>query len=280
MKSWKIYSINNLVFVCLIASVFTACKSETSESSRREKILARVGNVNFTEDQLNNLQLGDTNYLMFKEEVLRNWIDREALFQAAVRDSILESKVYQNVLQKSKKEIAGALYLNKVLSGITFDYRTNDLVDYFNSNRNDFTLPADAFVLNLAVFEQESEIVEFRQALFEVSWNSALLLHDKGLESSEYHKLYYDYELEPASLFKIIKNLLPGEISIIIRTEHKKYIVVQLIGSFQKNEIPDYEFIQKEVEEKFLLNKKRIFYNQLMSELYSRYNVEIYKDSL
>lgn len=280
MKSWNKYSINNIAGLILLIMIILSCENEKPGIDRASKIVARVGSVNLTDEMLDSIGYKDANQYRFRSELLRNWIDQEVLFQAAKEDSVIFRKEYVTIIEQAKKEFAAALYLQNIFEQFEVNSSTADLTNYYELNKEDFNLPADSYVLNIARFNKEISIVKFRDALFEMDWNDALLINNSDLELSEYKKMLYDYELRPASMLKVIKNLLPGEISIIFRPEHNKYMVVQMIRSFRKNEIPDFEFVKNEVKEKFLMNKKRLYYDELMSELHSKYNVEIYKDSL
>jgi hypothetical protein len=50
-----------------------------------------------------------------KNEAIARWIQGELLYQMAEREGLLKQKQYKTTLQKSERELAGALMIDKMI---------------------------------------------------------------------------------------------------------------------------------------------------------------------
>ena len=98
-------------------------------------------------------------------------------------------------------------------------------------------------------------------------------------ESYESSKMFLRSQLPNEKVVRIIDNLLPGEISIVFESEPNIFSVVQLVEFLSEDSIPKMSFVQDVVIERYSMMERKRLYNEFVKELYSKYNVEINRDT-
>lgn len=212
-----------------------------------------------------------------KNEYIRNWIETELLYKEAVKEDILDEDIYKLTLEKARKELAKSLLLQKFFKEQEIEYGQKELVDYYNSHKNEFNLFYDSYLYNFITFKKEDKAILFRSTLLESDWNrtSNGFAGDSSIISERTNILSYDYQIQPAELVTIIQELLPNEVSIVLNLEPNQYTVVQMIKKYSQGEIPDYEIVKKTVEDRFLILKRQELLKDFLRQLYLKYSVEI-----
>jgi parvulin-like peptidyl-prolyl isomerase len=80
--------------------------------------------------------------------------------------------------------------------------------------------------------------------------------------------------LYPAELWKLAKNLARDEVSFVVKTDAGYYVLVA--HSMKKQgDLPELEYVQKEIRDRILIEQRRTRYNKLLAELKSKHSVEI-----
>jgi hypothetical protein len=246
-----------------------------TKKKQNEKYVVRVNNQYLTEKELDKM-IGTSQNHLYRSEAIRNWINREVLYQEAVKQGILNDSDFKDLLNQSKKEMASSLLLQRVF--LNQENKVNDVsaVDFYNANINDFKTFYDAFLVNRLVFSDEQTASRFHSQALEKNWMFALSnLNDSSLILNDENKLLYEYEIEPVSLLKIIKELLPGEISIVVKNKAGNFEIVQLLKKFDKNSILPYDLVKSKVKERFLVRQKDSVINSYIKDLYSKNEIEV-----
>jgi len=265
---------NNLFFLILFIPFFlVGC---TKEPVKKEYV-ARVNDKYLTQKELNNMLLAPDNKNFYRNEIIRNWINKELLYQRAIKEGITNSSNYARMVEDSKKELAVTLLLNKIYSEEKEKIDNKQVEKFYNQNKNDFKSFYDAYVINLVSFNNEDKAIRFRSTLLETDWTRATnaFTGDTSITNIANGKIYYEYELQPASLSRIVKELNPNEISIIFPSEPNDYSVVQLIKKFPKNSLLPLEYVRDNVEDRLIANKKDELIRNYIKELYSKNDIEV-----
>lgn len=261
---------NNLLLIIITAALFNGCGKKNTDGD----FAARVNDV-----YLSNEEIGLIENDAQKEEFIRNWINNELLFNEALKNGILESSEFNSALEKSKKELAKAFLLKLILSKENFKFETNELEEFYNKNKNDFLLANEAFLINKLSFNTEEKAILFRSTAIESDWNKALNIfkNDSSIKEEAASVMKFETELHPAVLLRVIKQLIPGEISIVLQKDSSLFSVVQLVQNFRSGEIPPFNEIKPIVELRYLTLKREQHLNNLLNELYSQNEIEIKK---
>lgn len=259
---------NNYLLLIITAALLTGCGKKKSD----DDFAARVNDVYLSSEELDLIE-NDAQ----KEEFVRNWINNELLYNEAIKKGIFSSEEFISALEKSRKEIAKAFLLKDILSSEKFKFEQKEVEEYFNKNKKDFLLNGDAYVINSISFNTEEKAILFRSTAIESDWNKALNIfrNDSTLKEEASSLLKYEYEIHPSIVLRMVKQLIPGEISIVLQIDSSLFKVVQLVQNFRSGEIPPYSAIKSLVELRFLSLKREEFLNNLLNELYSQNEIEI-----
>jgi rubrerythrin len=217
---------------------------------------------------------GPGNY-EFRSEIIRNWIDRECLYQQAVKEGIINGKEYLKIIEDSKKELAAALMLKKFYEDEEDIVDDKKIVEYFNSHNDLFRINNIGYLLNRIDFSNENKAIQFRTTVIESNWNKAFNVFKKEALKITMNEFSDDLEIHPAELLRIVEELDPKETSIVINTGENDYSVVQLIEKYQKGTIPPLDIIKNKVLAMYKSDKKEIQFKEYLKKLYSQNDIEI-----
>ena len=268
---WQIN--NNFIFILFISVILAGC---TKEPEKKEYV-ARVNDKFLTQEELNNMLQTADNKNFYKDEIIRNWINNELLYQKAIKEGITDDSLYKRLTDESKKELAVTLLLNQVYLKEKEKISSKQIEDFYENNKNDFKAFYDSYVINVINFNNEDKAIKFRSTLLETDWNRAInaFKGDTSIINVTVNKLYYDYELQPASLSRIVKELNPNEVSIIFSNRQNDFSIVQLVNKVPQDSILPLEYIRDEIENRIIANKKDEFIRNYIKELYSENNIEV-----
>jgi len=270
----KLLRISNLIIVLVsAAALYTGCSKETPQKD----FVARVNNSYLSKEDLQTIIDSIPGNNHFRSEIIRNWVNRECLYQQAVKEGILKSREYQKIIEDSKKELASALMLKKFYEDKETSIDDKSLDSYFSSHADLFKLNNDAFLLNRINFANEEQAIQFRITVIESNWNKASNVFKKDVINMISNELYDEFEIHPAGLLRIVKELDPKEISIVVNTNENNYSVVQLIEKYPNGTIPPLNIIKDKVSRMYISSKKEIQFNEYLEGLYSQNDIEIKK---
>lgn len=265
---------NNCFFLFLFISFFLAGCSKKTE---KREYVARVNDKYLTQDELNNMIQNPSNKNFYKNEIIRDWINKELLYQNAVKEGITDDSEYVRLMENTKKELAVTLLLNKIYSEEKGKIENNQIEEFYNNNKSDFKSFYNAYVVNLIDFSSEDKAIKFRAALLGTDWNRAdnIFKGDTSIITLVTNKIYYEYELQPASLSRIVKELNPNEISIVFQTEQNDYMIVQLVKEITQGSLLPLDYVRDDVENRLIANKKDELIRNYIKELYSKNEIEV-----
>lgn len=265
--------LNKISLVLIAAAILTSCGKEQPKT----EYVARVNDAYLTKKDL--ALLIDTTMVstLHKSEVIRNWINREILFQKAKKEGILQQDDYKGLIKNSGKELAGALLLNSYISSVTINFEQRDLINYFKENSNDFKLTDKTYLLNIIHFSNEDRAVEFRSLVIDSDWQKAMnVFHgDSEIISIESKLLLREQDVYSIKVLRVVKRLHPLEISIVISEREGYYTVVQVLEKYLEGSLPSFDLIKLDVEKRFVADKRKELMENYMKDLYSKNEIEV-----
>lgn len=263
---------NKFFFLSLII-LLTNCSKEEKQKS----YLAKVNDSYLTREEL--ASLADTSNLNASEKnsLIRDWIYNEVLYQKAIDEGITEDETFDKILQSSYRNLAIALLIQKVYNETEVEFKTSDLLAYYEKNKNYFTRPDDTYLINQARFKDELTAIKFREIAIESNWDKAKQFFENknSVEFIESGNLKALYEIYPLEVADAVRYLLPDEISIVIRDNQMSYNVVQLVKKIPAYEQIPFEIIQREVEKRYIAEQKSKHFENFLKELYSKSEIII-----
>ena len=255
--------------------IFAACSKE----QKKDDYVARVNDSYLTREDF--ASLADTANLNSaqKEQVIKNWIYQEVLFQAADKEGITNREDYLKIVNKSSNELAAAMLIDDYVSKEKINYSDEDLIKYYESNKNYFRLNTDAYLINKVSFNNEDNAIKFRSLALDSEWKKAVsaFVNDSSLIINTVSDLVEESNIYPVQLSRIIKDFYPEEISIVITNKPGYYSIVQLLNKLGKESVPPFELIKAKVEKRFIAEKKKALVEEYLKNLYSQNEIEIKK---
>lgn len=263
---------NKFFFLSLII-LLTNCSKE----EKQKNYLAKVNDSYLTREEL--ASLADTSNLNTSEKnsLIRDWIYNEVLYQKAIDEGITEDETFDKILQNSYRNLAIALLIKKVYNETEVEFKTSDLLAYYEKNKNYFTRPDDTYLINQARFKDELTAIKFREIAIESDWDKAKQFFENknSVEFIESGNLKSLYEIYPLEVADAVRYLLPDEISIVIRDNQLSYNVVQLVKKIPAYEQFPFGIIQREVEKRYIAEQKSKHFENFLKELYSKSEIII-----
>ncbi|MFA3781518.1 peptidyl-prolyl cis-trans isomerase [Melioribacteraceae bacterium 4301-Me] len=270
----KLYSkTNNIFLLLLFLIIFNACAKE----KKAEKYYAKVGNEYLTEDMLKDFISSERYKNLYKSEIIRRWIENEVLYQEAVKKGIEKDKEYKKLVDRASRELAIALLKKEIIQEVKNSFSSSELEQFYEKYKEDFRLQDEAYKLNIITFNNEDSAIKFRTLLLESDWDRILPAYknDSTVVNLETRKFVYSHDVYPVSILRILQDMLPLEVSVVIPEEHSSFTVVQLIEKYPKNFLPSFESIKNVVEERYLAFKQKEHLEKYISDLIGNYKTEI-----
>lgn len=267
--NWK--TLLSLKLFLFIFSFFFGCKEE----KQNENVIAKVNNETLTEEEL--AAAADSSFNFYREEFIRNWINSQLLYQEAVDEGILNDEAFNSSIEEAKKNLAVSLLLQKKYKDFNVPEADSDLEEYFNSKKDEFIISEAAYLLNKIEFNDEAKAVQFRNLVFQDDWKTALTIFsgDSSILNHKEKFLQYEYEIKPGEFSRLVREMYPGETSIILISPKESFLLFHLNEKYEKGTIPSYEAIKDEVRKSYRAEKKKEFIEQYINELYSNNDIEV-----
>ena len=263
---------NNLIITLVsAAALFTGCGKETPQRD----FVAKVNNSYLSKEDLQIMIDSVPGGNKFRSEIIRNWVNRECLYQQAVKEGILKSNEYQKIIEDSKKELAAAMMLKKFNQDKETSIDDKSLESYYSSHNDLFRLNNKTYLLNRINFNNEDKAIQFHTTVVESNWNKASNVFKKDALKITLKAFVDELEIHPAGLLRIVDGLDPKEISIVVNTGDNDFTVVQLIERYPKGTIPPFEVIKDKVLGMYNSEKKDMQFSKYIEELYSQNDIEI-----
>jgi len=208
--------------------------------SPQQNFVARVNNSYLTRDELAKMIDTSSASNFYKNEIIRNWINKEVMYQEAEKKGILKESEFNRLIEISKKELAASMLLQKYYEDQNITYEPEELEDFYTRHHDEFRRLYDSYLINRAVFNNEDKAVRFRTMVQESSWEKAMNVFksDPSVLRSGSNELLNDYEIHPAELLRIVTGLNPGEVSIVLNIgPGNSFSVVQEVQKFVKDSV-------------------------------------------
>ncbi len=261
------------VFLTLIFFVATGC----SKNEKSDKFVAKVNDAVLTEEQINRALSEKRNSGKNRSEFIQNWIEKEILYQEALKNGILDGNEFKTIIEQSKKELAASLYINKFLDQENTTPTEEEIQQYYESCKDDFKLNDDLFRVNIIYMNDFDRAVQFRNKAIETSWKNALnsSQNSSSIISVEQDRQIFRYQFQPPIFMRSVSALQKDEISLVMETEPAKFVVVQLIEKLGKDTIPPLSIVKVEVQTILTIILKKEKLKKYIDKLIADHNLEI-----
>jgi hypothetical protein len=159
-KHLKIQQSKIFLLILFTAAFLTGCGKE----SNKKEYLARVNDSYLTRDELNAIIDSGSGRNFYKSEIIRDWINKELLYQEAKSSGVLDDKDFQELKNKSDKELAVTYLVNKIFNEEKIKIEPAEVKDYYERTGiilNCFTMLSSLMLFGLMtrIMQLNSEIM-------------------------------------------------------------------------------------------------------------------------
>jgi hypothetical protein len=214
----------------------------------------------------------------FRQEVIRSWVEREVLNQISVENELLHENNFFRIIELNKKELSASIAIKDFLELNTDSVSNEELINYYNLNREDYSILDDAFIINLISFKNEESAIEFREIAIQESWAEAVARfeYDSSLVKILHNKFFNQSEIQSKKILRILQRLFINEISLVVNTELNNFVVVQQIDILTKNTTPEFNYVEDNVRESYIILKQQELVREYIDSLITKKKVKIY----
>jgi peptidyl-prolyl cis-trans isomerase C len=243
--------------------------------------VARVGSVELREDDLAEGADSLARVRVKSMAFINEWVVGELLYQEAQRRGLADSDQLRKQLEATRKRLAVEALLDKEVYGAADEVSDDDVAGAFKKNVASFALREEIARVSYALFSDRDEANQFRAAVLRgSSWEDALAartrdsVHAHGLRAVARNQYFTQATLFPDELWKLARTLPREEVSYVVKTA-TGYCVLTVHSVKHVGETPEFDYVKNEVRDRLLIDRRRVRYEQLVSDLRSRHKVEV-----
>lgn len=272
MTSLKTLLRSRIFFGLFVLALNYGC----TEEPQSKKYIARVNDSYLTEEDLNGFD-SLTRGGFSRKELINDWVEREILYQEAVKFGILDDADFKRIIKDSERELASAMLIQQYFESNLKKPGTSDLKTFYSEHENEFFAKQNIYVFSSASFSNENIAIRFRTKAVQTSWQNAIefYLDEKSFLAHANNTAAYRDGIYPVELLRLLDELNTGEISIVLEENPDRFTVVQFLQKFKTGMTAPFEVISDEVETRYLANERERMREKFLEELYSDNKIEI-----
>src|SRR4030067_231617 len=144
---------NSFFLTALIGIFFFGCKKEPET----KKFIARVNDAYLTEEDISELDsLFGRGFS--RSEVIKKWIEKELLYQEAMKAGIADKDEFNRIINNSRRELASSMLLNLYLENNLKKPSNTELQEFYNVHKSEFQTEDNIYVFNSASLSKKMPI--------------------------------------------------------------------------------------------------------------------------
>jgi peptidyl-prolyl cis-trans isomerase C len=255
--------------------------------SKDENVVARVGKSTLTLEELKeNIPDAYSEQITRDQNInyVKQWIDRELLFQEAVNQKIDKDPIIKERLDKMKEDLLSAELLHRYSMQIQPDSINDSIVYlYYKKNQNQFVRDKESVkYLDIAIDDSNKAWVVYRTVTKENFVNLASQYSKTPTFDSS--KIPYTIiENIPLEIRQSITSLHINSISTPIKTPDG-YHIINIIDKRAKGELCSFSEVRREIINQLVTINKKVLVDKVLSELRIKnrveFNLNLITDSL
>lgn len=151
------------VLVVLMALVLAGCTGGDHSAQSTEQVYVTVNGAPLTESELRSIvpsEFYDTLTPEHKREIVKDWVNRQLLYQEALSEQIDSEPDIARILESSRRDLLSIELLERKLAGIETPTDA-ELEQYYNEHRDNFILDGDEFQVRYALFDNINDAQRF-----------------------------------------------------------------------------------------------------------------------
>ncbi len=265
---------------CGVAAVLVLLQACSKQPSQKP-FVARVDQEVLTEENLDDSLDSLRRTPRQRREYISEWVDNELLYQEARRRGLENNEQLRHQIEAATRKLVIGELLDRELYHEE-NVSDDEIVALYNGGGEALRLREDVVNASYALFSDRDAANSFRGRLVrgtpwnitveEVQTDSLLKSHLLRIATRQYCT---QSNLYPTELWRLARNLGKDEVSFAVKTDAGYYIIVA--HSVKKQgELPDLDYIHDELRNRILIERRRMTYEKLLSELRSKHAVEVH----
>lgn len=245
-----------------------------SPDDQQVEYVARVGQQTLTDAELSQLlrqAVPGQDTLALREALVEQWIANALLYDAALRENLLQDESLQRQLEQNRQAIITSEYVERYLDENPPTYSEDAITEYFEQNRERLVLrePYVRYHLfgapNEPVVRQARALVTRRDADPDTLWQAyrrqpgyLIVIDSIGPERGIYATL--------PEVRDVVLSLSPGQTSGVIATDSLFY-VARVLERMGVGDPAPLDWVRPEIEHRLTLERRRQAARRLVQTL-------------
>jgi len=257
--------------VLVIVSLFFNCNSKI----KTEEIVAQVGDAVLTRQELTSKLNWQGIHPDQESQFIRQWVDRELMYQEAKRLKLQEDEALKYQLQLVEKEFLVNKLLNRIFAE-KIQIKDEQILKYYKDNKENFIVNEDQINANHILTSTRAHADLARKKLLNSTPFADVVRETSiGMFKDEDGKMGFFSEKDVIpELWKAAKRLNAGDISRVFTSSHG-FHVLQIIEKRTANDYKPFDQVKDEIKLRLNASKQRAAYFDLIVELRNKQMVYI-----
>ncbi|MBN1541442.1 peptidylprolyl isomerase [candidate division KSB1 bacterium] len=245
-------------------------------------LIARVGKsrlyLSDLEEMLPKSHLAVTR--LQAEQYAERWMENEMIYQEAVRQKYDSDRQVQAQLERLKKEIIVAGFLEQLIDR-TVQIDENELVSYYEEKGSEFVREKDLYLVDVLIVESYRDARSLHQEINK-GLDFATAAQENSIDSSREeggHLGWISLDQVSPELAKRIQSLKLEQLSQPVKIEIG-YALIRILDIRKKGETPTLEEIRDQLAWRLQNRKREQLYRKLVSQLSENMDVENHRSTI
>jgi peptidyl-prolyl cis-trans isomerase C len=257
------------------------------DKSKDEKVIARVGKATLSLENLKNSIPNEYSDQITRDQninYVKQWIDRELLFQEAVNQKIDRDPAIKERLSKMKMDLLAAEMLNRYSMKIQADSISDSVINhYYKLNQNQFIRDKDYVkYLDIAIDDSKKAWDVYR-TVTKVNFVNIASQFSKTPTFDSTNIPYTPSDNIPVEIRQAIASLEVNTISSPIKTSNG-YHIVNVMDKLDKGGICNLFEVRKEIIDQLVTINQKVLIEKVLADLRTKnrvdFNLNLISDSL
>jgi peptidyl-prolyl cis-trans isomerase C len=273
-----------IVFGLILTAALISCSQKTAE--QKGPFLAKVGNTTITQADFDRefKALPEYAQQLFgdekgKEKFLNELVNKEILYQEALKKGLEKTPDFQKKLEDFKKlTLVTELFEKEIMSKANVS--DQELKDYYDKHKEEFTPTIQIKASHILVkTEDEAKKVLARLEKGEKFADIARSVSiDKGSAKNGGDLGFFSKGQMVPEFEKAAASLGVGDVSVPVKTEFGYHIIT--VSDKKKGSPIEFDKIRDMISQKLSGERQKGAFDQYVAELKKNYKVEVNRDAL
>jgi parvulin-like peptidyl-prolyl isomerase len=268
-----------LIVLCLS---IVSCKN-----ANNDHVVARVGKSTLTLENLkNSIPSEYSNQITPDQNIsyVKQWIDRELLYQEALNQKIDKDSLIAERLVKMKKDLFAAEIISRVSMKLQSDSLNDSVISqYYKKNQAQYIRDKNYVKYIDIVVEDSKNAWEIYRITNKTNINAIAQQYSKKQSFDSSNIAYVAMENVPTEIRQAMATLTINTISVPVKSANG-YHIIEVLDKLDKGGICNYSEVRKEIISQLTTLNQKTIIDKLLSDLRIKnrveFNVNLISESL